>query len=310
MQKYRSLVLPIAILLGFLFDDTFSKMSPIVPYLIAAMLFLTCCNVDIKHIKLSSFYAYLLGFQVVISLLVYFLLNQWDKPLAEGALVLILAPTATSAVVVATMLGAKLNTMLTYTLLCNLMTALVAPIYFAFISPQDIDFAATGLSILRIFREIFPMLFVPLFLALLVKKLLPKVNQFLLKCGIVSFYLWAIALTVVVGRTIKFIKEHTSDSRQIVIMAITAGILCIIQFMVGRYFGKKYGDTVAGGQSLGQKNTVLAIWMAQTYLPGLACVLPAMYVICQNLFNSYQLARQKSEKKEKKNVQCKQKSVF
>ena len=36
--------------------------------------------------------------------------------------------------------------------------------------------------------------------------------------------------------------------------------------------GGRYGDRISGGQALGQKNTVLAIWMAQTYLDPSSCV--------------------------------------
>ena len=59
--------------------------------------------------------------------------------------------------------------------------------------------------------------------------------------------------------------------------------------MVGRLIGKKYGDIVAGVQAIGQKNTILAILMAQTFLNPLYSIVPAMDIICQNLFNSYQI---------------------
>ena len=43
------------------------------------------------------------------------------------------------------------------------------------------------------------------------------------------------------------------------------------------------------GQALGQKNTVLAIWMAVTYLNPLSSVGPGSYVVWQNIINSWQL---------------------
>jgi len=53
--------------------------------------------------------------------------------------------------------------------------------------------------------------------------------------------------------------------------------------------GKRYDDTVAGGQGLGQKNTILAIWMAQMYLNPIASIGPGAYVLWQNIINSYQV---------------------
>ena len=51
------------------------------------------------------------------------------------------------------------------------------------------------------------------------------------------------------------------------------------------------GDKISGAQGLGQKNTVLAIWMAMTYLNPLSSVAPAAYVAWQNTINSWQLYR-------------------
>ena len=57
---------------------------------------------------------------------------------------------------------------------------------------------------------------------------------------------------------------------------------------MAQYFSA-YDDRISAGQALGQKNTVLAIWMACTYLNPLSSVAPGSYVIWQNLFNSWQL---------------------
>ena len=56
---------------------------------------------------------------------------------------------------------------------------------------------------------------------------------------------------------------------------------------------------ITAGQAFGQKNTTLAIWMAQAYLVPVASMAPAAYIIWQNLFNSIQLslAGRKANKK-------------
>ena len=41
--------------------------------------------------------------------------------------------------------------------------------------------------------------------------------------------------------------------------------------------------------AVGQKNTVLAIWLALTYLSPITSIGPASYIIWQNSINSYQL---------------------
>jgi BASS family bile acid:Na+ symporter len=66
-------------------------------------------------------------------------------------------------------------------------------------------------------------------------------------------------------------------------------IVCIGQFYIGRKLGGRYGDKISGAQGLGQKNTVLAIWLALTYLSPITSIGPASYIIWQNSINSYQL---------------------
>ena len=79
-------------------------------------------------------------------------------------------------------------------------------------------------------------------------------------------------------------------------MAAVSFVICLLQFAVGRWLGRKYGDTVAGGQSLGQKNTVLAVWMSQAFLNPLSSVAPTAYIVWQNFVNSYQIYRKDHEK--------------
>ena len=64
---------------------------------------------------------------------------------------------------------------------------------------------------------------------------------------------------------------------------------CLIQFGLGKTIGSIYHDRISAGQALGQKNTVLAIWMAATYLHPFATIAPGSYVLWQNIINSYQL---------------------
>ena len=100
-----------------------------------------------------------------------------------------------------------------------------------------------------------------------------------------------VALFIVVGRSVNFVMQQPADYiPKEVAMALLALLCCVAQFVLGRKIGAKYGDKVAGAQGMGQKNTVLAIWMALTYLHPIASVAPASYVIWQNIINSTQLA--------------------
>lgn len=101
---------------------------------------------------------------------------------------------------------------------------------------------------------------------------------------------------MVLGRTVEFLLAQPKENYTVeVLLAAVALVICLLQFTLGRYIGRRFGDTVAGGQSIGQKNTVLAIWMAQTWLDPLSSVAPAAYVIWQNIVNSWQLWRYRGD---------------
>jgi bile acid:Na+ symporter, BASS family len=292
-KKIRTLVLPVAIVLGFFFHVFFASLNILTPYLIFTMLFLTLCSLNVKKMYISMLHFWLLLFQIIMSLALYFLLRPFNEILAQGALVVILSPTATAATVVAVALGGNLATMATYTLLCNLALVVASPLYFSIIGVHvDLPFL---LSCWVIIKKVAPLIIFPLIMALLFQKFLPKLTVRIAERQSISLYIWAVALTIVMGRTIDYIYLQDSSQKLIIILMMVLSLfLCVIQFSFGRWVGKKYGEVIAGGQSLGQKNIIISIWMSQTYLNPLGSVVPATYSLWQNIFNSYQLWRKKT----------------
>jgi BASS family bile acid:Na+ symporter len=175
-----------------------------------------------------------------------------------------------------------------YTVIGNLIVSLVAPVYFSFIGVnQDMPFFD---SFLQILRRIGTVIGLPFFVALALQLLWPKANRFISRYKGLAFYLWAVALFLTLGQTIHFIFLNGKGNwTSILWLGISALLFCIIQFGLGKWIGHKYGDTIAGGQLLGQKNSAMGIWMANHYLHPLASVYLAFYSVFQNLFNSWQI---------------------
>ena len=138
----------------------------------------------------------------------------------------------------------------------------------------------------------------PLITASLVRRFAPRLHDFLVKkCRNLPFYLWLVALSLAIALTVKSIV-HSDISVYVQIgIAIVSLICCIVQFAFGRYIGRKYGDTITGGQSLGQKNTVFAIWLAYTFLTPVTSIAGGFYSIWHNIVNTWQLYRKNHEKK-------------
>lgn len=243
---------------------------------------------DFKQLRVTPLHLWLLGFQLVVGTLFYFILHPFNEVLAQGAMIGMFAPIAVSATVVAVILGANMATMVTYTILYNLVLAFVAPACFSLIRFGDALPFWTSFWI--IIKRVFPLIVFPMILAFFFQKVLPRTTAVIVKVKMLPFYLWALTLTTVIGQTIDYIlQQNRSMLWMILAMAAIAAIECVLQFGFGRWIGRRYGDKIAGGQACGQKNGVLAVWMSQTYLDPLSSVVPAAYVIFQNLWNSWQM---------------------
>ena len=279
-----------AIILGLLLHSWCSLLAWIVPYFIFIILLLNFVAVDLRKLHISSMNLWLMLFQIVVSIGGYYTIRSVypNETVAQGILIGILCPVAASVVVIASMLGAKRETTTTYTIVGNLMVAIIAPVYFSFIgSHQDMSFIN---SFLLILSKISPVIALPFFVVLVLQVFFPKTNHFLSRYKGISFYLWAICLLLTLGQTINFIFIHgKGNENTILALGISSVITCTIHFATGKWLGGKYGDRIAGGHLLGKKNTAMGIWMANTYLNPLASVFLAFYSIWQNLFNSWQL---------------------
>lgn len=285
-------MMPIAMITGGVFDAFFSKLAFVTPYLIFSMLLLTYCNLSLKNIRFSRVHLWLILIQIFGSLGVYLLLLPVNYILAQAAMICVLAPTATSAPVITRILKGNVESLTAYSLLCNTVVAFFAPVVFSFTgSFSEMSFFE---SFLLIARQVAFLLITPFVLAIIIRKLFPVVET---KAGLfsnISFVLWSFALTVVTAKIVSFILIQDAENYLLeVAIACCSMVICAAQFFFGRKIGRKYNDTVAGGQGLGQKNTVLAIWMAQIYLNPISSLGPGTYVLWQNVVNSYQVWRQR-----------------
>ena len=299
MQKIRSYILPIAIVLGLLLHRFCATFSVAVPYLIFSILLLTFTAVDVRKLKFSPMFVWILLFQVVVSISLYAVLKSLDVSpvIAEGVMMAALCPVASSVAVVSCMLGADRQTVTSFTIIGNLVISIVAPAYFTLIGVHpELSFFASFLSILR---RVGVVIGLPFFIALVLQLWLPKVNRVLSRYKGLSFYLWSVALLFTIGQTIDFIFLHGEGNWNVILwLGVVSLLFCAVQFALGKWIGSKYGDTIAGGQLLGQKNTAMGIWMANHYLHPLTSVVLAFYAILQNLFNSWQIWRHDRKKKE------------
>ena len=294
-RNVKTVAMPTALVVGALLCRPISALEAwthqmITPTLIFLMLFVTFCRVKPRQMKPSMLHVWLLLFQTVVCIGVYLALRPLNDIVAQGAMICVLAPVAMAAVVIGGMLGANVATMATYSLLCNMAVALLAPVILTFTGTGTCTFT-------QILARIAPLLVMPFAAAQFCRFVFPKAAQWVGDHSQISFYMWLASLLVIVGRTTAFIIDlHDASLSTELWLAFAALVICLVQFKVGRMLGRRYGDPAAGGQSLGQKNTVLAVWMAQSFLNPISSIAPTAYIVWQNFVNSYQIWRKDRRK--------------
>lgn len=281
-------MLPISMVGGVLLHEYMEYVSWVSPCLIFLMLTITFTRLKFHELKVTGFHRTLLAVQYIGCWAVYYALNFINPTVAEGAFLCVFISTATAAPVITGMLGGSISRLTTYSLMSNIALALTAPFFLSWISAEgNIDFMS---SFVKIGTQVVPMLLVPLLLAQLMRKYLPRLHRTLSAHQTISFWLWAVALFVVIGNAVSFVmKQPFSQIGVMLALAGVALVTCCLQFYVGRKIGAKYGDKVAGAQGLGQKNTILALWLSLTYLNPIISIAPASYILWQNIINSTQL---------------------
>ena len=288
----RSIAMPVCMVIGVLlyypitmFDEWSGAIAT--PLLIFLMLFCTFCRVSIREMKPTMLHMWLMVAQIVATFAVYAALRPFGDTVAQGGMICALTPMAMGAMVLAGMLGAKVETMATHSLICNLATAFIAP-------PILSAWGNGTCTVVDILLRVTPLLILPFVLAQLCRLLTPKIANKVAKKSMLPFYMWLLSIVIIMGKmTTMIIESGVENLRTEMILAAVALVICLAQFRVGRWLGIMCGDKVAGSQALGQKNTIFAIWLSTQFLNPLACIAPTAYILWQNIVNSLQIYKKR-----------------
>jgi len=261
------------------------------PVFIFSMLFLTFCKIAPGELRLRRWYLWnvliqVLLFAVFSGILIMFP-DTTSRVFVESAMLCLICPTATAAAVVTAKLEGNAADITAYTIIINMAVALTAPLLLPLAHPH------AGLTFLPTFcmiiHKVFPILICPLLAAWAVRRFCPPLLKVLLRVKDLSFYLWAVALAIAIAVTVKAIVHSDMPVTCEIGIAAVSLVCCLFQFAAGKRIGSIYGETIEGGQALGQKNTVFIIWMGYTFLSPITAVAGGFYSVWHNVINSYQL---------------------
>ena len=265
------------------------------PLLLFAMLFLSFVKIEPRQMRPHKWMLWLLLFQcvsfVALALVLAFCPHIPFYYGVEAAMLCLICPTATACAVVTGKLGGNMAGVVTYTVLINLAVAVLVPLLVPLIHP------IAGLTFWQAFStilaKVFPLLILPCLLAWLIRYLLPGLHAWLLKYAGMSFYIWAVSLTLAILMSTRAIVQNESGAVVLWETGVASLLTCVLQFWLGRRIGRRYQCPISAGQALGQKNTVFGIWMGYTFLSPVVSVAGGFYSIWHNVYNTWQMYRKR-----------------
>ena len=263
----------------------------LLPVLIFVMLYITFCKIQTGDLRPRAWHFILQAIRILLSgLLVLAILhttNPMTKLVLEGAFVCVICPTAAAAPVITERLGGSIASLTIYTILANVVTSIIIPLFFPMVEKStEITFLTAFNMILR---RITFVLIIPLCLAMLTRKFLPNVATRIKETKNLAFYIWGFNLSIIMGLTIRNILSTQIYGTVLALLLLLPLVISILLFSIGKAVGYRYGDSISAGQALGQKNTVVGIWLTTAFLNPIASIAPCAYVVWQNLINAWQL---------------------
>jgi BASS family bile acid:Na+ symporter len=289
----KNAMLMIAMVVGVVFPQG-HILTPIVAWTLAVMLFFAFLDINLKEKALHISHAWVLGLNLVIGIFFYLILLPFSPTAALIACLIGITPTAAAAPVIVNYLGGKVGYVTVAVVLTNCGVALVLP----FLLPV----IASGVGDLQLNELLAPVLaeiFIPLALALAIKRWSPRTEVFLQKIKDTAYYLFILNIYIASAKATDFIMEESGHSMAMILAAAFFSLLiCVLNFWLGHWVGRPDFAEEAS-QSLGRKNTMFTIWVALTYISPLAALGPMFYILWHNSYNTYQMAMHQRKKKQK-----------
>ena len=214
--------------LGDLLSPIFDVIFPLFVFL---TLLITFCKVDYHQLRPHRWHvgvlvAQLLLIAITIGVIFWVEENAEQKLLWEALLTCIIGPSASAAPVVVGKLGGNINTMTTYVILSSLASTILIPLVFPILEPTaGVAFLEAFLVILH---KVAIVLLLPLVLGWFIKHYLPRLQRRIVAMPNLSFYTWAISLSITTGITVKNIVHSDATIQLLGWIAATTLLLCFV----------------------------------------------------------------------------------
>lgn len=287
LAKFKSFLPLLLLFVGWLLSKPLLPLTPAIPYIVTAMLFMTFLKVHPEHIKLRASHWWLLALQLGLGALSYLLINLWHHEAAAAVMLCFLTPAATAGPAIVQLLKGDTGYNTTYVLLSHLSFILLVPLVFPMIGGIDRG-RGLWLEMWDMFYEVAHLILPAIAAAWLLVWLRPKWAEKIGSYTQVNYTFWLFSLVLLIAHTTEKLSGQTGfEVFDLYLIAFLGLATCLMQYFLGHrlapYLG---GEQHALRHSLGQKNTNLSIWIAPLFLPAIVGMGITSYIIWQNIIIS------------------------
>ena len=252
------------------------------------MLMLLFSFIDVKFSRESTGWSHLRIplFMVALATCAYFAVGKLtgNEDFAVMAFLIGMTPTANAAPVITGLLGRREDYATVSVVSTNLFTAVALAPVSALVFGDALEIDTFSLA-----WKTMMLVGVPFALSVIFRNFMKPVAAFIRRWKFLSFYLWMVMLFTVCAQSSAYVskQEHLSPTLLLEIFALAAS-LCAINFAAGYFLGEPRFRRECS-QSLGQKNTMLMLWVGLAFFNPVVALGPTFSVVCHNLWNSWQL---------------------
>lgn len=288
MQQLRSVSMVLAFAVGGVFHEQLAPFIGWLPFGIAIMLSITFIGLDVRQLKpVRMHFRLLLAIQAT-GLFFWGVARAAGFPImAESLYYCAAAPIASASPIIVNLLRGNVGFSTTAMVLSQVVFAIVTPLILPFV--VDVPDMSYRELCFVVAQQIFTVLGIPAVIAVALRVVYPPCRAWAPKLKDISLGIWVLNLVVISASGIQRIIAGGYSLHEMWPLMLGAAVVCLFGFTAGYRLGSPNLKRECS-QGLGQKNTVLTLYMAsQSYASPLAYIGPVFYVFCHNMANAIQL---------------------
>ncbi len=258
----------------------------LIRYNLMVMLFFAFLGIQVNWRLFNATHFKILAINICLPLFLYTIIQPFSANLALIAFVVTIVPTAAAAPVIAQLLRTNVGVVTVSVILSTPIIALLLPLLLTYFLK-----IAGDISLANLVYPVLSLVFLPLITSQIIRNGLPKFKQVITQFEFLSFPLFLANIIIACGNASYFVQNNQEIiGGQLLGILVLVIFLCILQFQIGAFVGKK-NNRLVYSLALGRKNTMIGLWMALTYFNPVVALGPIFYIILHNIYNSYQIWR-------------------